>query len=262
MNQNLPVSLLRYFLFCLLFALGLNVNAQTQTYTYDALGRITFVNDSVNGNLDYDYDKAGNRLVVAEDADSDLATEPGAPPTPTGAIYTPCCALNVYRISWNYAPTATYYVVRFTQNLSPFPQEMTTSQLSMTPTLSPNSLPKWVKACNEISCSSKVYFSPPNTAPPSTSSIPAASSVSSSSVASLPVPSAPTNAAYVSCCALNTYRVSWNATSTATYYLVGFTNNPQMNVTQTTITPTLSPNSLPRWVQACNATGCSTKVYF
>jgi hypothetical protein len=107
----------------------------------------------VNGNRDYDYDKAGNRLVVAEATDTDQSTEPGAPPAPTGLSYSPCCALNVYRISWNPAPTATYYLVGFTNN-----PQMNVTQTTITPTLSPNSLPKWVQACNAISCSTKVYF--------------------------------------------------------------------------------------------------------
>lgn len=41
--------------------------AATQTdYAYDALGRLQFVQDSVNGNRDFDYDSAGNRTTVSE----------------------------------------------------------------------------------------------------------------------------------------------------------------------------------------------------
>lgn len=36
------------------------------TYIYDALGRLTFVYDNINGNRDYDYDAAGNRTTLNE----------------------------------------------------------------------------------------------------------------------------------------------------------------------------------------------------
>jgi YD repeat-containing protein len=63
---------------CVLTAYG----ATTLTYTYDALGRLTYVNDPTNGNRDYDYDKAGNRLLVSVGTATDQAAEP--PPPGTG----------------------------------------------------------------------------------------------------------------------------------------------------------------------------------
>ena len=35
-------------------------------YTYDALGRLTYVKDNINGNRDYDYDAAGNRTEITK----------------------------------------------------------------------------------------------------------------------------------------------------------------------------------------------------
>lgn len=60
-----------------LFLIGKLGAANTLTYTYDALGRLTFVNDPTNGNRDYDYDKAGNRLLVSVGTANDAAAEPG-----------------------------------------------------------------------------------------------------------------------------------------------------------------------------------------
>jgi hypothetical protein len=150
MNKNLPVSPLRYFLFCLLFALGLNVNAQTQTYTYDALGRVTFVNDSVNGNLDYDYDKAGNRLLVSNATATDATAEPGGPPPPTGlSISGPFSQSGGYTARWVGSTGTTYYEVLLS----------TGSSLNVNAqSISNQYRPTWVKACNAITCSGKVYF--------------------------------------------------------------------------------------------------------
>lgn len=48
-----------------------SIQSKTTRYTYDALGRLTFVEDSQNGNRDYDYDAAGNRTNVAAGVSSD-----------------------------------------------------------------------------------------------------------------------------------------------------------------------------------------------
>ena len=61
--------------------------SKTTRYTYDVHGRLTFVEDSQNGNRDYDYDHAGNRSSVAVGTPNDAANEslPPVPPAkPTG----------------------------------------------------------------------------------------------------------------------------------------------------------------------------------
>jgi hypothetical protein len=150
MNKNISISSLYYFAFFLLFALALNVKAQTQTYTYDALGRITFVNDSVNGNLDYDYDKAGNRLLVSNATATDQTAEPGGPPAPTGlTIAGPFSQSGGYTATWNASAGATYYLVLLS----------TGSSLNISGTSVNNqSRPNSVRACNSIACSSQVNF--------------------------------------------------------------------------------------------------------
>ena len=72
---------LRFSLFAVFLAplIGMGiVGAQTKTtkYQYDALGRLTFVEDAQNGNRDYDYDRMGNRLSVAVGGANDAASNP------------------------------------------------------------------------------------------------------------------------------------------------------------------------------------------
>lgn len=47
------------------------VQSKTTRYIYDTLGRLTFVEDPQNGNRDYDYDAAGNRINMNIGANAD-----------------------------------------------------------------------------------------------------------------------------------------------------------------------------------------------
>ena len=92
--------------------------ANTITYTYDALGRLTFVSDPANGNRDYDYDKAGNRLLVSVGTASDSAAEPGSGPTyiaitsSTGAILPAAASLDTVVSSCSGQPQVCTWLVR------------------------------------------------------------------------------------------------------------------------------------------------------
>lgn len=72
----------KLLLIAALACLAFNAFAESKEieYQYDTLGRVTFVKDSVNGNRDYDYDRAGNRkqVLVGFDSDDD---EPETDPT-------------------------------------------------------------------------------------------------------------------------------------------------------------------------------------
>jgi YD repeat-containing protein len=141
------------------------VLAQTSTgpktlrYQYDALGRLTFTEDSVNGNRDFDYDKAGNRLFVATGTPSDDAAGPSTPPPPakpTGLNayrFADC----VYKATWNAVPGATSYDVFDTRG-----NKQTTSGLSVdvpcTLGQPESNKPNRVYACNSYGCSEKAYF--------------------------------------------------------------------------------------------------------
>jgi YD repeat-containing protein len=122
--------------------------AATVTYQYDALGRLTFVEDAANGNRDYDYDKAGNRLLVSTNTANDTAAEPGAVtfPAPTGLSKSQIanCA---WRATWNPVSGAAKYLVKDTAGASVY---VTTTFADIgCPSNNPSAnMPKSVQACS------------------------------------------------------------------------------------------------------------------
>jgi hypothetical protein len=92
---------------------------KTTAYTYDALGRLTFVTDPVNGNRDYDYDKVGNRLLVNANTANDAATEPGpvSLPAPTN-LYKSLIASCAWKATWNPVSGAAKYKVKDTNGVN------------------------------------------------------------------------------------------------------------------------------------------------
>ncbi len=144
---------------CSAISSGVYAQAKTTTYTYDALGRLTFVADSVNGNRDYDYDKAGNRLLVSTNVASDAAAEPGSSslPAPTGLAksHIADCA---WKATWSAVSGATQYLVIDTTGGS---QSVTATLAYINcPTGNPTgNQPKSVQACTSpSSCGPKAYF--------------------------------------------------------------------------------------------------------
>jgi YD repeat-containing protein len=100
-----------------------DVAAQSKTtnYKYDALGRLTYVEDPVNGNRDYDYDAAGNRRVVATGTATDSAIEPGGsgpfgPPPKPGSLTSQYMYDCAWAAAWGPADTATSFIFKSTQN--------------------------------------------------------------------------------------------------------------------------------------------------
>lgn len=154
------ISALSTLVSSLIFSSEVYSQAKTTTYTYDALGRLTFVTDPVNGNRDYDYDKAGNRLNVAVATVDDLESKPSPPTAPTGLSsnhYRDC----VHEASWNPSVSAApglYYSVRETRD-----GEKTTTATRIFVQCDmgrPNSnKPRSVRACNDVGCSTEVNFS-------------------------------------------------------------------------------------------------------
>ena len=92
--------------------------ATTIIYTYDALGRLTFVSDPSNGNRDFDYDKAGNRLLVSVGTANDAAAEPGSGPTnvaitsSAGTILPAAASLYTVLSSCNGIPKVCTWIVK------------------------------------------------------------------------------------------------------------------------------------------------------
>jgi len=146
--------------------------AKTTKYTYDALGRLTYVEDSQNGNRDYDYDKMGNRLKVSVGTASDAGSEPTSqiPVIPTG-LSKSLIASCAWRATWNLSPGATSYSFKNTQNqiTTIYPVSSTgvvldgtNNTLSMTMSCPPqnpqSNQPYTVKACNASGCSAAASF--------------------------------------------------------------------------------------------------------
>ncbi|MES1195924.1 MAG: hypothetical protein ABUL58_03170 [Steroidobacter sp.] len=158
----------------LLAAGGYAFGANTIKYTYDALGRLTFVNDTINGNRDYDYDKAGNRLFVAVGTATDATAEPGnqppppsqpppppppVPAAPTGLFSTQNSNCS-WLASWSASQYATSYIFRDASGNHQLTVTTTSvvygfSSCSISP---PTEKPKWVQACNASGCSAKSNF--------------------------------------------------------------------------------------------------------
>jgi YD repeat-containing protein len=132
--------------------------AKKLKYAYDELGRLTFVEDSQNGNRDYDYDKAGNRLLVSTNVANDSTTEPvTALPAPTGLAksHIADCA---WKATWSAVSGATQYLVIDTTGGS---QSVTATLAYINcPTGNPTgNQPKSVQACtSSTSCGPKAYF--------------------------------------------------------------------------------------------------------
>lgn len=161
--------------------------SKTTIYTYDALGRLTFVEDSQNGNRDYDYDAAGNRLKVAVGPATDAASEPASPnpiyvpgedplvrviPAMPVGLFKNLIADCAWRASWKLTSGATFYSYKSTtgrtSTIYPVNSNGGTSvQVSGTtiavtttcPTGNPQSNePGSVKACNADGCSDAASF--------------------------------------------------------------------------------------------------------
>ncbi len=130
---------------------------KTTRYVYDALGRLTYVEDSQNGNRDFDYDKAGNRLHVVTSTTADQASEPGIPARPIN-LSTTHIADCAWQASWRASEGATHYLLTDSSNSE---QRVTATQGYIScPRGNPaGNKPKFVQACNpSTGCSARVYF--------------------------------------------------------------------------------------------------------
>jgi YD repeat-containing protein len=143
-------------------AVGLAQTAKTTRYKYDALGRLTFVEDSQNGNRDYDYDAAGNRRNVAAGTADDAASEPTALPPPAlpaapsnlAKSYVADCS---WSASWSPVPGASSYKLSDTSGV--ISTVTSTSKTVFCPMGQPEAnQPAWVRACNSGGCGYVSYF--------------------------------------------------------------------------------------------------------
>jgi hypothetical protein len=137
-----------------LFSSGtLNAQSVTVKYKYDVLGRVTFVEDPVNGNRDYDYDAAGNRMQVSVGNSSDEVTPTVyIPPPPTNLHVWQISQFGGYSATWVGNNESAYYEVR-TQRPASF-----TIQAGQELKITDSARADWVRACNSAGCSAKAYF--------------------------------------------------------------------------------------------------------
>lgn len=134
---------------------------QTLEFDYDVLGRLTFVKDNVNGNRDYDYDKAGNRTQMTVGASSD-GTDPGqntvtAPAAPANLRNYTNHYPGVYTADWDVTENADYYILRLRSSLGSQDQQLTTNTHTYSEGASGLEAER-VRACNAYGCSADVYF--------------------------------------------------------------------------------------------------------
>lgn len=149
-------------------ALGIihQATAQTLKYHYDSLGRLTFVEDPTNGNRDYDYDAAGNRLLVSTSGATDASNEPasssssscssssisGIPVAPKNLAVSFSGGLYISR--WDASPGTNFYLLMFDRAA---PKQVPASPCGVHS--SADSLrPISVQACNASGCSSASNF--------------------------------------------------------------------------------------------------------
>jgi YD repeat-containing protein len=232
----------------LLLAFSLSPLAQIIKYKYDSLGRVTFVEDAVNGNRDYDYDKNGNRTSVVigttsdtqvEGSESDIAL-PMRPEIPTEAKYVgPLSSYGGgYSFSWKASSKSTFYKITF--------KDSSTATFTGTTGSTAGTYPIYVAGCNQYLCSNGAATFTQN-------------GQASSSSSSQPVrPAVPTNATY-STASGGGCSFSWNPVSGASYYTVTFSDSR-------TSTPTTNSGSItgakPVSVTACVASLCSAAASF
>lgn len=148
-------KLTAYIFASLLLQSPLAISGNTQLYTYDALGRLTFVQDNQNGNRDYDYDAAGNRVAVVVGQATDDPVLPPAPLSPSNARCNSVYAAGVYQASWSASSGASYYIYSYIDSSGSSRSETLTSTQSPARTQRCSS----VKACNSANiCSANSFF--------------------------------------------------------------------------------------------------------
>ncbi|MES2675932.1 MAG: hypothetical protein V4660_16960 [Pseudomonadota bacterium] len=254
MNHTNSLALTMFYV---LFASILSLSAQAQSlkYTYDVLGRVTFVEDATNGNRDYDYDRAGNRTLVAVNtaSDSTINGEPSVPPAPTGLIVQgPLSPYGGgYNFSWNPVAGATSYEGQLKDG-KPF--ATTRPQGS-----SAGPLPDWVRAINIIGRGPLAYFIDPKNPP---SSVPRSSS-SSSVKPAIDLPTGLSAYRFADC----VYKAKWNAVAGATSYEVYDTRGSVQKTAALSVDVACTlgqpESNKPNKVYACsNLLGCSKPAYF
>jgi YD repeat-containing protein len=216
--------------------------AATTSYQYDALGRLIQVNHN-NGNVTtYTLDAAGNRTQVVDSLPQAAPTWISVPQSSNTGNYT---------IQWSGGGTVTGYELYESTNSSFTTQTRVYQGAGTSVSLSGHAAGTYyyrVRGCTGSACTG--YLAGGNGITVTVSSIPQ------------PPTGLTTNPN-----AFCSWGASWNASSGATYYTIrDQSGNFNYNVTTTSTSYsycdvpgyTGNPNDYkPKWVKACNASGCS-----
>ena len=126
----------------------------TETYEYDARGRLRVVKSDGSPNVEYCYDKAGNRKAVGGSGTSESCATGNEPPPPPTGLYAATHWGGAWVARWTFSADISYYELKFGstyyRNVSGSATEHGHSNLSEPP--------DWIKACNDNGCSARVYF--------------------------------------------------------------------------------------------------------
>ena len=244
----MPVKGMPFFMACL-FVLNLAFVSSalsaphTITYTYDELGRLTFVNDTVN--RDYDYDAAGNRVSVEVGTSVDHLPPPSI--SPNGGAYVGSRTVTL-------VPPASGVGIRYTTNGTDVTSSSPVYSAPFTLTSSAT-----VKAKSFLTGQLS-------------SQVAAAFTITPSPVVATPVithsstlpgnPSSPLVVTISTATAGATVRYTLDNTPVTETSPVALSNSSWLQITNANARVTITNALTATWVRACNASICSAKAYF
>lgn len=164
MDFLLRISLASVLLHLAFLSNNILAAPQQLDYTYDDLGRLTFVEDRVNGNRDYDYDAAGNRCTVAINVENDDETDCPVAENPYSVLPVAPQALQLtgpfspiggYSFSWLVVPGALSYQVGIADGSTIDVQPGSDARVYSG---NGGAVPLWVRAVNNIGPGPKTTF--------------------------------------------------------------------------------------------------------
>lgn len=241
---------LNFAFLCQLFVLSLiglistTAQAQTVKYKYDALGRLTFVEDAVNSNRTFKYDAAGNRTKV-------IGLDLVPPSNPSGLAVLARTGSSA-RIGWT-ASTDAVGVSSYEYNLNGGAWIAT----PLTAVTATGFGPTTTVTVTGLAPSTTYTFSVRAKDESNNSS----GTVSISFATSL---NAPTGLSCYENWGPGAWQGKWSAVPGAHHYVFKASNQSEISVTGTTTSSPIQQSSKPcSWVQACDASNvCGAQAYF
>lgn len=217
MKKNKLIRTASLFIYSCLYLLAANTHSQTLKYTYDELGRLTFVEDDKNGNRDYKYDAAGNRVMV--DVYSNLAPSI----SPNGGTFPPGQAIS---LSFETSDATIRYTTNGSNVTSSSPIYSAPFMLNANTIVKARAFKTGMIDSGQTSAGFIIQLP----APTGFSSIPKSMTGTT-----------------------GMYESTWNPVTGATYYILRTVEGIESNLNQTMYIH----SAIGQWVKACNTNGCS-----